>query len=58
MSEIDGLGKLRLGIGLLIVVELLTDLVFLVVVEAVLSVLPPSEVLVRGSIYPQLMRKS
>ena len=52
MSEIDGLGKLRLGIGLLIVAELLTDLVLLVVVEAVLSILPPSEVLIHGSLYP------
>ena len=52
MSEIEGLGKLCLGIGLLIVAEFLTDLVLLVVEEAVLSVLPLSEVLIDGILYP------
>jgi len=39
------LGKLRLGIMLLIFEELLTDLV---VVEAVLSLLPPLEILIHS----------
>ena len=54
MSEIEGLGKLRLGIDLLIVAELLTDLVLLIVAEALLSILPPSEVLIHGSLYPPI----
>ena len=54
MSEIDGLGKLRLWIGLLIVAELLADLVLLVVVKVTLSALPPSEVLIQGSLHPSI----
>ena len=52
MSEIEGLGKLRLGIGLLIVAELLADLVLLIIAGAVLAILPPSEVLIHGTLYP------
>jgi len=52
MSEIDGLGRLLLEIGLLIAIEFSTDLVLLVVEEVVLSVLPLSEVLIDGILYP------
>jgi len=54
MSEIDGLGKLRLGIGLYIVAELLLGLFLLIALEATLSILPPSEVLIHGTLYPPL----
>jgi len=39
---------------LLLVSELLADLVFLITAEALLSILPPSEVLTHGSIYPPI----
>ena len=54
MSEIDGLGKLRLGTGLLIIAELLADLVLLILAEAVLPLFPSSEVLIHGSLYPSI----
>jgi len=54
MSEIDGLGKLRLGIALYIVAELLLGLFLLIALEATLSILPPSEVLIHGTLYPPI----
>ena len=52
MSETQGLRKLRLGIALLIFEQIIESVALLLLFEAILSVLPSSEVLIHGSLYP------